>query len=730
MPRNLQGPSATLGTLDRVLDITEGGTNATTDLTAVQNLGGIHRSMINRPGGIAGLDSTGRLPVDLIDADVISIQGPVLLNTSQTATYTITNFDNFTSYALSANVGTVSRVEDVITYTAPGIAGIAGFKINDRVFDIAIGQSYIKKPVIQSPVNMASNLGPDVLLATMPFDTVGASDVHASSIWEVAEDVNFNAIPANSGISTTNKTSWTAAGLKEGKTFYARVKHIGVNSGESQWSDIIQFSSKSMYLPVTELQKVTAGSKAGYTALNGEAYGYWTRMSGNGQVMIVGTNSHDLNVGGGAHEIGSDYCDIYVKNGDTWNQVQRIFRSNGSNNGARASVNFDGSIVVLGTRKFYGPQGTQINLGYSTPVSPLANTDGLSSVEVYNRVSGNNTWSLSKTIAIDHNYLQTPLMVYPVVSSDGTMMVIGKSYQGPKLDTWLTANADPVTHTWVETDASLTAEVLVYRKTASDWVLSQTLTVPNGVENPERVGLSRDNKTILVYDMVDGSVVTAGTSVYPTPFTGSIHVFKDNGSGQFAPTQVIKNPDAKYGEFYGLICDQAMSSNGSVIAAAVSRFTPVTSADTSSAVSYALPITDGYGFVDIWELIAGQYVKTHRITPAVPQQYSYFGRSVWMSPDGTTLVVGSEYNDTKGPDAGLVYIFKKSPVTGNWSEVSQVFPASAVGNNEKFGIEVSVSDDMRVMSVGAWTEDPARLKSTTITAAQRRVGYGAVYLFG
>jgi hypothetical protein len=241
MPRNLQGPSTNLWALDRVLSINEGGTSATIDTIAVQNLGGIHRSVINQPNGVAGLDILGTLPLDLIDADAISIQGPLLLNADQTAIYTITNYDTFTNYNISVVYGSVSRIDNVISYTAPAANGIAGFKINDRVFNIAIGQMFINKPVIQSPVNLSINLDSDVTFTTSLFDVVGGNDIHASSTWQLATDAGFSNLVDGVINSAINKLNWAVTGLIQNTTYYARVKHIGVSSGESAYSDIVQF---------------------------------------------------------------------------------------------------------------------------------------------------------------------------------------------------------------------------------------------------------------------------------------------------------------------------------------------------------------------------------------------------------------------------------------------------------------------------------------------------------
>ena len=727
MPRNLQGPSANLGALDRVLGINEGGTDATTDLTAVQNLGGIHRSMINRPGGIAGLDALGRLPIDLIDADTISIQGPVLLNSNQVATYTITNYDTFTSYTISAITGTVSRVEDVITYTAPSANGTAGFRINDRVFDIAVGQTLINKPVIQSPVNLSNNLGGDVTFVTAPFDAVGGTDTHSSSSWQVSSDINFNTLIGEAVNSTINKISWTVTGLSENTTYYVRVKHTGVNSGTSGYSDIVQFSTKTIFLPIAEKQIVTANSKAGYAASAGENYGVNVVLSGDGQVMVTTSWKHDINlVANRAHEIGGDYADMYVKSGGTWSHAQRIQRPTGTSGAIKASLSYDGGVLVLGERKYIGPDLTDELFNYSMPVSQSANLDGNTAVEIYNRVSGSNTWSLDKTIPIYSNihgyYLHTDVKI----SGDGNVLVVADSFYSDEFRRSVLDNSAAVIIT-----AGTNARAWVYRKTASDWVLSQTLTIPNTLENTGSVSISRDGRTISVFDTLDESATYTDPAQYPVSWMGALHVYKDNGSGQFTLIQTLKSSTPRQSDNYGNLGNsvQNMSSDGKLLAAPCrSVLAPNTNtwiADQMAAKN--IQYSDGYGYVELWDYINGAYVRGQKLTPSGQRQYSHFGRSVWVSPNGKTIAIGAEYEDTKGTDAGMLYIFKKSDVTGMWAEVARVFPDSAIGNNEKFGVEVSLSDDLKEMAVGAWGRDPGLTKTATPVA---QAGYGAVYLYG
>jgi len=79
-----------------------------------------------------------------------------------------------------------------------------------------------------------------------------------------------------------------------------------------------------------------------------------------------------------------------------------------------------------------------------------------------------------------------------------------------------------------------------------------------------------------------------------------------------------------------------------------------------------------------------------------------FGYSVAISSDGTTAIVGAYYEDTGGSNAGAAYIFTRSGTS--WSEQAKI-QASDAGYGDEFGYSVSISGDGTTAIVGARLED-------------------------
>jgi hypothetical protein len=80
----------------------------------------------------------------------------------------------------------------------------------------------------------------------------------------------------------------------------------------------------------------------------------------------------------------------------------------------------------------------------------------------------------------------------------------------------------------------------------------------------------------------------------------------------------------------------------------------------------------------------------------------HFGCSCSISGDGNTCVIGAGGEDTKGADAGAVYVFVKSGST--WSQQSKIW-SSDIQAGDGFGGSLSISRNGYFCLVGANSED-------------------------
>ena len=133
--------STTSNTTVGVLQIANGGTNASDAVTAAANLHLLTSAELNTTNGAIGLDGAGTYSGPFANLWSWNLTGPTHLAINASSSYTISDYDSFTSYTVTAVTGTVTQVDPgthTLTYTAPAGAGTSGFIINGATKNITI----------------------------------------------------------------------------------------------------------------------------------------------------------------------------------------------------------------------------------------------------------------------------------------------------------------------------------------------------------------------------------------------------------------------------------------------------------------------------------------------------------------------------------------------------------------------------------------------------------------
>lgn len=203
----------------------------------------------------------------LIVGDV-SLLGPVTVFASSTNTYTITDYNSFSTYAVASNVGTVSRTNETITLITLNPIGATQVNLTvtrdgkPSLFVIAGGTSLVTQPTITSPTAGQTGVGLTPTIQSSAFATVPAGQgVHQSSQWQIATTSDFLNIAYDSGIDTVNKTSVTVPNglLTISTPYYVRVKHTSSTIGASAWSPTVTFTTTNSYI-VTPTVTITGST--------------------------------------------------------------------------------------------------------------------------------------------------------------------------------------------------------------------------------------------------------------------------------------------------------------------------------------------------------------------------------------------------------------------------------------------------------------------------------------
>jgi alpha-tubulin suppressor-like RCC1 family protein len=165
---------------------------------------------------------------------------------------------------------------------------------------------------------------------------------------------------------------------------------------------------------------------------------------------------------------------------------------------------------------------------------------------------------------------------------------------------------------------------------------------------------------------------------------GSVYIFKRSGTN-WSQQQKIQSSDIQADDYFGGGAGQGVSLSGDTLAVGARK------EDTGGSEAGSVYIFKKASGSETWS----QEAKLQASDVSADSQ---FGMSVSLS--GDILAVGANQEDTIGTDAGAAYIFERSGTT--WTEVKRI-TASDGQANDYFG--ESISTDGTTTFVGAFDED-------------------------
>ena len=244
------------------------------------------------------------------------------------------------------------------------------------------------------------------------------------------------------------------------------------------------------------------------------------------------------------------------------------------------------------------------------------------------------------------------------VSSDGTTTIIGATGTDGS-------------------DSDKAGSAYVFEKSRGSWTKQAKLTPKNDDKN-ERFGnsvaLSEDGTTAIVADYRDNGP--------HGPWSGSVYLFENTDDSW---TQQIKlTPDD------GETDDQF----GSSVAISNDGTTAII-----GAVGDATPNAQLMGSAYVFETIEGSWIQRAKLTADDGDTGDSFGMSVSVSDDGSTAIIGASADDnTNGPQAGSAYVFDGS--SESWGQQAKLIPDDGA-RMDFFGKSVALSSDGTTAIIGA-----------------------------
>ncbi len=331
------------------------------------------------------------------------------------------------------------------------------------------------------------------------------------------------------------------------------------------------------------------------------------------------------------------------------------------------------------------------------------------------------------------------------ISGDGTTLVVGAPQESSAaLNTDVSIDQD-------DNSAIRAGAAYVYiRDSGGRWLPQAYIKASNTEYNDifgTSVALSKDGTTLAVGATGEDSsaqTINGSQSNNDEENSGAVYIFVLNASNNWIQQAYIKSSNSEGYDAFGKKI--ALSDDGNTLAVAaeyedsiatdINNISPGSfdnSADNAGAVFIFIRDTN-----DSWSQKA--YVKASNT-----ETVDYFGRSLDLSGNGTTLAVGaagedsgaSRVNNTSVGQAdnsvqnsGAVYVFACN-TDGVWSQQAYI-KASNPGIGDYFGNSVGLNKDGSWLLVGAPNEDSAAtgINDTIVGQSDNsKAASGAAYLF-
>ncbi|ENM5926685.1 hypothetical protein ILY70_002703 [Vibrio mimicus] len=268
------------------------------------------------------------------------------------------------------------------------------------------------------------------------------------------------------------------------------------------------------------------------------------------------------------------------------------------------------------------------------------------------------------------------------------------------------------------------------------------------------LALSGDNKTLVVgayYEdngvkgvISDGSEIT---DVSTAVDSGAVYFFTRNNRGIWSQSAYLKASNTGAEDNFGT--SLALSEDGKTLVVGASAEDNAFKGiiiDGSEASDSGTAVDSGAVYV-YTKSNTGTWSQSAYIKASNTGASDLFGSSVAISKDGKTLAVGAptEDNAAKGiitngsettdvgtvNNSGAVYLFTQSD-SGEWSQ-SAYFKAANTGASDLFGSAIALSDNGKMLVVGAYNEDNGAKGIITNGSEAMDLGTatnsGAVYVF-
>jgi hypothetical protein len=389
---------------------------------------------------------------------------------------------------------------------------------------------------------------------------------------------------------------------------------------------------------------------------------------------------------------------------------------------AGVSITINGQAVASGVAQ-------TVTLSTSAPITitvvAASGAQRTYSVLVLRGLTAQQAWAkASNTGAGDY------LGVSVALSSDGNTLAVGASGED--------SAATGVGGNQADNTAGNSGAVYVYTRTGVTWTQQAYVKASNTGASDGfggAVSLSADGNTLAVSATGEASAATGvggNQTDNSARLSGAVYVFVRTGT-VWAQQAYVKASNTESSDCFG--CSVSLSGDGSTLAVGAfaedSAATGVNGAQADNAAGQS-------GAVYVYARTGSVWAQQAYVKASNTEVDDYFGSSVSLSGDGSTLAVGAlgedsaatginanQANNSAG-QSGAVYVYMRTGTV--WAQQAYV-KASNPEYGDVFGASVSLSGNGNTLSVGAPSEGSAATGVGGSQTDNSALNSGAVYVY-
>jgi len=390
----------------------------------------------------------------------------------------------------------------------------------------------------------------------------------------------------------------------------------------------------------SQQQKLTASD-----AEASDDFGISVSISDDGNTAIIGAQMEDTT----ATNAGSVY--IFTRSGTTWSQQAKIQASDAEASdqfGSSVSISDDGNTAIIGAQ-YEDTTATDAGAAY-----------------IFTR-SGT-TWSQQAKIQASDAETNDYFGFSVSISGDGDTAIVSAYLE--------------------DTSGTSAGSAYIFTRSGTTWSQQAKIQASDAAANDYfgwAVSISDDGNTAIIGAWREDTTATDA---------GAAYIFTRSGT-TWSQQAKIQASDAEASDNFGLSVFISGDGDTAIIGAPTEDFSSL----TNNGAAY------------IFTRSGTTWSQQAKIQASDPETGDYFGQSVSVSDDGNTAIVGAHNEDTNGSNAGSAYIWTRSGTT--WSQKAKI-QASDAEAGDNFGRSVFISGDGNTVIVGADNEDPS---STTDAGA-------------